>query len=376
MLIKNSFVVRATFTLLFIILVFYSLIAAEDFLVPLLMGILLAFLLYPLASFLEKNGIPRILANILTIIFGIVVVSATVYIIYSQLSVFVGDLPELRQKALRNLRNLEAYIELEYGVAVESQDRWLRNGISTLFTSGGEFFKDLFTTTASTVAKVGIMPVYVFFLLYYRNKFREFLLRVTPDSRHRKTIKVLKEISHVTKHYMGGIALVVLILCFLNSIGLLIVGVQYAVLLGIISAIMNFIPYFGTLIGGAFPLLVALITEESPSYALGVIILFIIIQFTENNILTPNIVGSNVRINPFFTILTIILGGLVWGLAGMFIFLPFLAMFKIVCENIESLKPVGFLLGTEGTERHALTWDKIKGFFTKKELNTKPRKVS
>ncbi|MEM9673090.1 MAG: AI-2E family transporter, partial [Bacteroidota bacterium] len=106
MLIKNSFIVRATFTLLFIILVFYSLIAAEDFLVPLLMGILLAFLLYPLASFLEKNGIPRILANILTIIFGIVVVSATVYIIYSQLSVFVGDLPELRQKALRNLRNL------------------------------------------------------------------------------------------------------------------------------------------------------------------------------------------------------------------------------------------------------------------------------
>lgn len=376
MVIKNSFIVRATFTLLFIILAFYSLIAAEDFLVPLLMGILFAFLLYPLARFLEKRGFPRILANISTIIFGIVIVGATVYIIYSQLSVFVGDFPELRQQALRNLRNLESYIESEYGVAVESQDRWLRNGISTFFTSGGEFFRDFFTATASTVAKVGIMPVYVFFLLYYRNKFREFLLKITPTKRHPRTVKILGEISHVTKHYMGGIALVVLILCFLNSIGLLIVGIQYAVLLGIISAIMNFIPYFGTLIGGAFPLMVALITEESPSYSVGVIILFIIIQFTENNILTPNIVGSNVRINPFFTILTIIIGGLVWGLAGMFIFLPFLAMFKIICENIEPLQPVGYLLGTEGTERHALTWEKIKSFFSKKEPVSRRRKVS
>nr|WKN35120.1 AI-2E family transporter [Tunicatimonas sp. TK19036] len=374
--IQNSFIVRATFTLLFTILVFYSLIAAEDFLVPLLMGILFAFLLYPVASFLEKKGVPRILANILSIILGIVVISATVYVIYSQLSVFVGDFPELRQKALRNVRNLENYIASEYGVTVERQDRWLRDGISTFFTSGGQLFQALFSTTASTVAKIGVMPVYVFFLLYYRNKFREFLMRVTPVHGHRKMSKILREISHITKYYMGGISLVVLILCVLNSIGLLIVGIQYAILLGIISAVMNFIPYFGTLIGGAFPLLVALITEESPSYAVGVIILFIIIQFTENNILTPNIVGSNVRINPFFTILTIIIGGLVWGLAGMFIFLPFLAMFKIVCENIEPLQPVSYLLGTQGTEKHAITWDKIKGLFKKDEDSPERRKVS
>lgn len=373
---KYPFIIRATFTLLFIILVFYSLIAARDFLVPLLMGILFAFLLYPLASFLEKKGAPRILANLVSIVLGILVLSTIVYVIYSQLSVFVGDFPELRQKALSNLRNLENHIASEYGVAVERQDRWLRDGISTLFTSGGELFQKLFSTTASTVAKIGVMPVYVFFLLYYRNKFREFLLRLTPENRHRKTKKMLREISHVTKYYMGGIALVVLILCFLNSIGLLVVGIQYAVLLGIISAIMNFIPYFGTLIGGAFPLLVALITEESPSYAVGVIILFIIIQFTENNILTPNIVGSNVRINPFFTILTIIVGGLVWGLAGMFIFLPFLAMFKIICENEKALQPVGYLLGTQGTEKHAITWDKIKGLFNKKEEATERKKVS
>ncbi|MEQ9442448.1 MAG: AI-2E family transporter [Cyclobacteriaceae bacterium] len=374
--IKNSFIVRATFTLLFIILVFYSLIAAKDFLVPLLMGILFAFLLYPLASFLEKKGIPRILANIMSIVLGIVVISATVYVMYDQLSVFVGDFPELRKKALSNVRHLENYIASEYGVTVERQDRWLRDGISTLFTSGGEFFQALFSTTASTVAKIGVMPVYVFFLLYYRNKFLEFLMRLTPVEGHRKMSRILREISHVTKYYMGGIALVVLILCFLNSIGLLIVGIQYAVLLGIISAVMNFIPYFGTLIGGAIPLLVALITEESPSYALGVIILFIIIQFTENNILTPNIVGSNVRINPFFTILTIIIGGLVWGLAGMFIFLPFLAMFKIVCDNIEPLQPVSYLLGTQGTEKHAITWEKIKGLFGKKDKSSEHHKVS
>jgi len=203
----------------------------------------------------------------------------------------------------------------------------------------------------------------VFFMLYYRNKYKEFILKLTDGRKHEKTGRVIKEISNVTQQYMTGITIVVFILCFLNTIGLMIVGIKYALLLGILSALMNYIPYFGTLIGGAIPLLVALITEDSPRYALGVIILFVIIQFIENNILTPNIVGGNVRINPFFVILSIIIGGLVWGLAGMFIVLPFIAMFKIVCENIEVLHPYAFLLGTEGTEKHALTWDKIKAFF-------------
>ncbi len=360
MQLQDSFLVKATYVLLFFILLVYSLTAARAFLVPLFAGILLAFLLYPLSSLLESKGVPRILANLIAIIFGIAVVAGAVYFIYAQLNFFVQDFPKLKAQALENLKHMEMAIQQEFGVSVERQDQWLKNFISQIFASGDVFFKEAFTTTASTITKIGLMPIYVFFLLYYRNKFAEFLLRITPTEKHPATRKILQGISSVTKHYMGGITMVVLILCVLNSIGLLIVGIQYALLLGVISAMMNFIPYFGTLIGGAFPLIISLITEDSPRYAFGVILLFIIIQFIENNILTPNIVGSNVRINPFFTILTIILGGLLWGIPGMFIILPFLAMFKIVCEHVEALKPFAFLLSTQGTEQHALTWKKVK----------------
>lgn len=357
---QNSFLFKATYWLLFIILLVYSLTAAQEFIVPLLIGILLAFLLYPIASFLERKGVPRILANLISIIFGIAVIAGALYFIYTQLNTFIEDFPELREQAKDNVKAIEQSIAEQLPISGELENGWLRDFIAQAFNFGDEFFKEAFTTTASTATKIGLMPIYVFFLLYYRNKFAEFILQLTPSDQHPATKKILLEISSVTKHYMGGITIVVLILCVLNTIGLKIVGIQYAMLLGVISAMMNFIPYFGTLIGGAFPLIVSLITEDSPQYALGVIILFIIIQFLENNILTPNIVGSNVRINPFFTILTLIIGGFLWGIPGMFISIPYMAMFKILCENIESMKPFAFLLSTKGTEEHALTGDKIK----------------
>src|SRR5690606_28565489 len=179
-------------------------------------------------------------------------------------------------------------------------------------------------------------------------------LKLIPREKHEKINNILKDVSHVTKRYMGGIFIVVLILCFLNSLGLLVIGVKYALLLGIASALCNFIPYFGTLIGGIFPLLFVLLMSNTPEKAFSVIILFLIIQFTENNILTPNIVGGYVRLNPFIIILSIIIGGMVWGLPGMFISVPFLGMFKIFCEQVTPLQPYAFLLGTQGTEKHAL----------------------
>lgn len=349
--------------LLFLILLVYSLTAAQEFIVPLLIGILLAFLLYPIASFFEKKGTPRILANLISIIFGIAVIAGAFYFIYTQLRTFAEDFPELREQAADNVKTIEQSIKESLPISGELENGWLRTFISRAFNFGDEFFQEAFTTTASTATKIGLMPIYVFFLLYYRNKFFEFILQLTPADKHPTTKKILLEVSSVTKHYMSGITIVVLILCVLNTIGLMIVGIQYALLLGVISALINFIPYFGTLIGGAFPLIVSLITEDSPRYALGVIILFIIIQFIENNILTPNIVGSNVSINPFCIILTLIIGGFLWGIPGMFISIPYLAMFKILCENVEPMKPFAFLLSTRGTEEHALTGDKLKKQF-------------
>ena len=207
------------------------------------------------------------------------------------------------------------------------------------------------------------MPVYIFLMLYYRNKIEKFIFMLTPNRTHDQTSSIINQISHVTRHYMAGVVIVVSILCFINSAGLFLIGVDYAIMLGILSAIMNFIPYFGTLIGGAIPLLYTLTVQGDPNKALAVVGLFILIQFTENNILTPNITGSKVNINPLFTILSIIVGGMIWGLPGMFVSIPLMGMVKIYCDNKPELTAFSYLLGTEGTEKHALTLDKLMRLF-------------
>jgi predicted PurR-regulated permease PerM len=274
----------------------------------------------------------------------------------------MGDIPALREQALANMEAMERNIEESFGINTKPNSSWMRDGVKNLFQSGGLFFQSFFAATTGTIFTIGILPVYIFLLLFYRDKFNVFLLKMFSKEKHQKVEIIVTKISSVIKKYMSGIFIVVFILCFLNTIGLMIVGIKYALLLGVISALFNLIPYFGTLIGGAIPLLVALLTESSPKYALGVVILFIIIQFIENNILTPNITGGKVNINPFITILSIIIGGMVWGLPGMFIAVPLIGVIKIICDNVASLEPYAYLLGVQGVKKHAISLQDIKTF--------------
>ena len=372
---RYPFPLQITIYLLMVILFVFALITARNFLYPICFGILISFLLYPIASRLERLGVPRILAILLSIFMGIAVLYGLIYFISQQMMVFIEDLPRLKEQANQNIGTLQHTISERFGVSEWKQDRWLRDSISGLFEKGSVFLRTVFEATAGTVVKFLLVPVYVFFMLYYRNKFERFFIRLlNPFHRYFKPAALIKEISTIVKNYMVGVTTVVLILCFLNSIGLIIVGVNYAVMLGIISALFNFIPYFGTLIGGAIPLIVALLTESSPGYAGGVVILFLIIQFTENNILTPNISGGYVRINPFITILSIIIGGMIWGLPGMFLVVPFMGIVRVICTYFPELAPFAYLLSTKGTAKHSLTWPKIKNFFNKIVNNKKEKK--
>ncbi len=182
-------------------------------------------------------------------------------------------------------------------------------------------------------------------------------------SDHEETAQdIIDQAAEVVPRYLTGLFIVFFILIGLNTLGFYLIGIKYALLLGLIAAIFNLIPYLGTVIGYGIVFLFVLATQ-TPALALAVVIQFFIVQFIENNILTPNITGSYVEINPLVTILSLIAGGMIWGLPGMFMIIPYLAMFKIVCENIPELKPVGFLLGTKGTERYSITINSVKKMF-------------
>ncbi|MDX5420960.1 MAG: AI-2E family transporter [Hymenobacteraceae bacterium] len=349
-----------TFTLLFGILLVYILVEAREFLYPIFMAVLFSYLLYPIEKRLEKWGLPRILANFVTVILAMGVLAGVLILLYKQLTVFIDDFPGLQDKAMNNLDRLQHKIDSRFGETNPEDEHWLRSQLSNALELSGNFLRDVLMATTGTVVKFGLMPVYIFLMLYYRNKFENFIYRILPSYSHPRTQQIIDDISHVTKHYMGGVVIVILILCVINSTGLLLIGVEYAILLGILSAFMNFIPYFGTLIGGAIPLLYTFVIQGEPTKALWVLVFFLGVQFTENNILTPNITGGKVNINPMFTILSIIVGGMIWGLPGMFVAVPFLGMFKIYCDHHPHLSAWSFMLGTEGTEEHALTLEKVK----------------
>lgn len=348
---------RYLIRLLFAFAVVAFFIFTKSLLVPLLWAILFAYLLYPLANKLENKNVPRILTNLILIISSAVLIGAIVYGISLLVISVTQDFASLQESFDRNITRLRWALGRSFGFTAEELDNIIEQATSAL-----QFMSTLFTATANTILAIGLIPVYTFLLLFYRNKFYRFLCMLVPAKQEETLDDITRQAAEIVPRYLKGLFIVAFILVGLNSLGFYIIGVRYALLLGFIAAFFNLIPYLGTVIGYGVVLVFVLATQ-SPSFALGVIGQFFVVQFIENNILTPNITGSYVEINPLVIILSLITGGMIWGLPGMFMIIPYLAMLKIVCENIPSLKPIGFLLGTKGTERYSITIKSVKRRF-------------
>ena len=354
------------------ILFLYGIIEAKNFFYPIAFAALFAYLLYPVANYLEKNSLPRVFAILASILLALAVIIGIFILFYSQVSNMLENFDSLRKTANHNIELLQKNLQQILGLKHNRIEGFLKEHINSFFETGNGGVTKIFSATTGTIARIVILPIYVFLFLYYRTKFAFFILKVTHKDNKKVVIKILRDISSVAARYMGGVTLVVFILCVLNSTGLIIIGVRYAILLGIISAFFNYIPYFGTLIGGAVPFLFVLLATQQPiQNAVQVGILFIIIQFTENNILTPNIVGGNVKINPFFIIIGLIFGSMVWGIPGMLVIIPFLAILRIILNNVPSLQPYAFLLGPGGTKKHRLSFKKLLSKLTFKKKTEK-----
>lgn len=349
--------VRYLIRLLFAFAIVGTLIITKSLLVPLFWSVLFAYLLYPAADRMENRGIPRIATNFILILGSVILVAGIIYGISLLVIAVTQDLPTLQENFDRNITRLRWAIGRTFGVTAEELDNLTDQALSAL-----QFMSSLFTATANTILAIGLIPVYTFLLLFYRNKFRDFLSMLVRSDQEETVEDITDQAAEIVPRYLKGLFIVCFILVGLNSLGFYIIGVKYALLLGFIAAFFNLIPYLGTIIGYGIVIVFVLATQ-SPSLALGVVGQFFVVQFIENNILTPNITGSYVEINPLVIILSLIAGGMIWGLPGLFMVIPYLAMMKIVCENVPSLKPISFLLGTRGTERYSITIKSVKKRF-------------
>ena len=359
--------------MLMIILFFYAIIQAKDFLYPIVLGVLFGYLVYPISNFFEKKGLPRIPSSLIGVAFFIFVVGFTLISIYNQAGNLLDNFPLYKQKALANIDNMENLIEQEFGIGDLRLADFLRSRVRSLFEAGNEVANNIFSNITGTIFSLAILPVYMFLFLYYRTKLAYFIMKMVKRENRQVAVDVLNRFSTVVPRYMGGVSTVVIIIMILNSIGLYYIGVEHPLVFGIVSGLFAFIPYFGVIIGGIIPFSFALLTGDSPFLAFQLVIFFPVVNSIENNILTPNIVGSSLRLNPMMIILGIIGAGMVWGLPGMFSIVPLLAMFNIMTESIPRLHPYSFLLGETGTRQHSPTIQNIRNFLNRTKFSWKKR---
>lgn len=317
----------------------------QGILIPLSFGGILAMLLYPICHRLEAIKLPRIVAIFICLILVIGLIWGLLLLVINQLSVFSEELPAYSSKVTDLLSKLQIFVEQKLNIRRGKQGAELQKyGLEALKNSG-VYISNFLSGTSNLLANASLVPIYVFFFLYYRDFLRSFLQKLFKTTKVSKVNLVISKIYEVVQSYLLGLFFVILIVAILNSVGLMILKIDYAIFLGMFAAFLLLIPYIGITIGSLLPITIALLTKDSPLYAMAVLGLFLSVQALESNFITPYVVGSKVSINSFVAIIALLLGGQLWGMAGLVLALPFTAITKVIFDNVEGLQPYGFLLG-------------------------------
>jgi predicted PurR-regulated permease PerM len=337
---------RYVYAMVAVILTVVVLYFGRDLIILSIVSALFAFLLLPLARRVEHWGAPRWLSALAATLLLLAIVIGTFFFLGWQLSRFGKDLPALQAKFTEKGLWVLAWIEDHTLMDQREQVQWFNTHVSDLAEYGGKTLLKVFSSTGAALAFVVPIPIFVFLLLLLKDKFRIFFRQVGEQS-NGLVLDVMVRISKLSRKYVRGVLIVILILGVLNSIGFLLLDLRYAILLGFIAAFLNIIPYIGVLIGSLFPIIIALITKDSLAYAVGALGVCVFTQFLENNFITPKVVGSSVSINPLASILALLGFGMLWGVVGMVVAIPLMGMLKIVCDAVPGLQPYGYLLGED-----------------------------
>lgn len=315
-----------------------GLILTKDIVLPIAFGTIFSVVLLPVAKRIErKTG--RIFSIIIVLVGTLILIGLLFWFVVTQLTNLVETLPDLEEKFSVFINSISDSIDQQLNISSHEQLQIAKDGLKNISSFAAEW---LLSTSYFAYFFVQL-PIYIFLFLFYRDRFKQFLLTIQPRSDLRWT----GDIQGVVRSYISGLSLVVFIAGVLNSIGLLILGIDHAIFFGFLSGMLTMIPYIGITIGAALPTLMALLTKDSSWYAVGVIAIHAFVQFLEGNFITPKITGSRISVNALAAILALLVGGKIWGIAGMILAVPAVGILKIVLSYSTPLKSLVILLGDE-----------------------------
>lgn len=341
--------VQLGFKFLVFFFICYFIYVAQEILVPLAFAVLLAVLLLPLVNFLENRNIPRVLSIAISLLLAILFISAIIYFLSTQIANFVDDIPSIKKHLNDHWITVQRWIRTKMHISLREQNEVFNDAAEKITGTKGEYISDTFFSITEALMLIILMPIYTFLILYYRDLIRRFLYAVFRKEHSDKVGLVIKQSKLMINSYMTGLLIEMGIVAACNSIGLVMLGIKYALFFGVLAAVLNIIPYIGMFTATLFTVLVTLTTSTNTSDIVWVIVIMYGIHILDVNILMPKIVASRLRINALISILGVIAGGALTGISGLFLSVPAVAMTKIICDQVEGLQAWGILLGDDIT---------------------------
>ncbi len=339
------FYAKASIFLIGLSVLLLILYISQDIIIPLVFAVIIGILINPVVNFFIRRKINRLVAIIISLLLVIVILAGAGIFLFWQITLFSESWPvfvdQFSAMIKQTIDSVSAYIDIKPQYVYD----WIAKTRAEFLDTNSAAIGQTLVSLGSGVISLLLVPVYIFLILYYKSLLLEFIRRLFAANYQIQVGEIITETKTVVQRYLTGLFIETIIVATLNSAGLLIIGIDYAILLGIIGALLNLIPYIGGIVAVALPMIIALATKSTAWYAFYVLVLYVVVQLVDNYYIVPKIVASKVKINALFAIIVVFAGNALWGISGMFLSIPLLAIVKLIFDRIEPLKPWGFLLG-------------------------------
>jgi predicted PurR-regulated permease PerM len=322
-------------------------VLGRDLLAPLLVAFFISIMLLPIYRFFQNRKFPDAVSIGISLLVLIVILAGIIWFFSAQMRILIQDFPMIQKNVVRHLTALSEWVGSKTPFSTAEQTTFIKEQSNNLLTYAGNLLGSVAGGVTGLVVFIGLLPIYIFLLLFYKNLLLRFVFLWFPRDKHEKVEETLSEMQVIIKSYLFGLLIQITYMTILLGGLLMIIGIKHALLIGVIFAFLNLIPYVGALLGNIIGVLLTLSSSEELWPVLAVLVTIAVVQFLDNNILMPRIVGSKVKINALATIVGVIVGGEIAGITGMFLSLPVIAMLKVVFDRTDQFKQWGVLFGDE-----------------------------
>ncbi|WP_317044340.1 AI-2E family transporter [Pedobacter ginsengisoli] len=339
--------VKRSIELLGLVLLVAILVVGNNIIMPVIMAFFISIVVLPVYRFLIRKKLPEAIAIILPILLLVILIGLLVWFFSAQVGILVSDFPQIKNNVNIHLKALSNWVNSVSHISTTEQLKFITEKSDDLLGMAGKAASGAAVTLTSVFVFVGLLPIYIYLMLFYKDILLRFIFMWFKPEHHPKVKEAIYETEAIIKSYLVGLLIQVSYMTILLGGILFLVGIKHALLIGVIFAILNLIPYVGALIGNIIGVLLTLTSSTELWPVITVLIVIAVVQFLDNNILMPRIVGSKVKINALFAILGVIIGGSIAGVSGMFLSLPVIAVLKVIFDRTVMFKQWGVLLGDE-----------------------------